>query len=77
MMEQYTGYWISGSAVPGPPYTLYWESLGIIFKSGRHGSLIEVVRLQDRGAKFELQGVAKWYGLELSRIAVDKCLTPL
>jgi hypothetical protein len=77
MMEQYAGYWIDGSAIPGPPYTLYWESLGTILKSGRHGSLIEVVRLQDRGTRFDIRGVAEWYGLELSRIAVDECLTPL
>jgi hypothetical protein len=74
MMQQYTGYWIDGSAIPGPPYTLYWESLGTILKSGRHGSVIEVVRLQDRGARFDIWGVAEWYGLELSRIAVDECL---
>ena len=77
MMQQYAGYWISGSAIPGPPYTLYWESLGTILKSGRHGSLIQVLRLQDRGARFDfdMQGVAEWYGLELSRIVVDECLT--
>jgi len=28
MMERYKGYWVSGSAVPGPPNTRYWESLG-------------------------------------------------
>jgi hypothetical protein len=79
MMEQYAGYWISVRAVPGPPYRLYWESLGTILKSSRHGSLIEVVRLQDRGARFDfdMRGVAEWYGLELSRIAVDECLPPL
>lgn len=27
-MQQYAGYWIYGTAVPGPPYTLYWESEG-------------------------------------------------
>jgi hypothetical protein len=76
MMEQYSGYWISGSAVPGPPYTLYWESQGTVLKPGRHGSLIEVLRLQDRGARFdfEMRAVAEWYGLDLSRIVVDERL---
>ena len=27
MMQLHKGYWISGSAVPGPPYTIYWEIL--------------------------------------------------
>jgi hypothetical protein len=77
MMEQYSGYWISGSAIPGPPYTLYWESLGTVLKAGRHSSLIKVLRLQDRGARFDTRTVAEWYGLELSRIAVDERLLPL
>jgi hypothetical protein len=46
MMEQHRGFWISGSAMAGPPYTLYWESLGTVLKSSRLGSLIEVVRFQ-------------------------------
>lgn len=39
--------------------------------------MIQVLRLQDRGARFDfdMQGVAEWYGLELSRIVVDVCLT--
>lgn len=77
MMEQYSSYWISGSAIPGPPYTLYWESRGTVLKSARHGSVIEVLRLRDRGVRFDfdMRGVAEWYGLELSRIVVDECLT--
>ena len=35
MMERYKGYWITGSAVPGPPYTHYWESFGTVLKDGR------------------------------------------
>jgi hypothetical protein len=77
MMEQYTGYWISGSAVPGPPNRRYWESLGIILKCGPHGSVIEVVRLQDTGIKFEVKELTEWYGLELSRIAMNEGLTSL
>ncbi|MGE5305613.1 MAG: hypothetical protein ACM3TN_20065, partial [Alphaproteobacteria bacterium] len=67
---------ILGTAVPGPPYTLYWESQGSVLKPGRYGSLIEVLRLQDRGARFDfdMRGVAEWYGLELSRIVLDGCL---
>lgn len=75
MVEQYSGYWISGSAMPGPPYTLYWESLGIVLKSGRHGSLVELVRLRDREARFDIREVAEWFALERCRIVVDECLT--
>jgi hypothetical protein len=75
MMEQYAGYWIYGSAVPGPPNTNYWESEGTVFKSGRQGSVIQVTRLCDSGIRFEIGGLAEWYALELCRIAVDECLT--
>ena len=76
MMQQHRGYWIHGSAVPGPPYTSYWKSLGTILKSGRSGSVIEVGRLRDSGVSFDKAEVAEWYALELSRIAVNECLTP-
>ena len=73
MMQQHRSYWIDGSAVPGPPYTSYWESLGTVLKPGRQGSVIEVCRLHDSGVTFEMRELAEWYGLELSRIAVDEC----
>ena len=75
MTEQHRGYWIHGSAVPGPPNTTYWESLGIVLKSGCGSSVNEVARLQDKGLTFDMEDLAEWYGLELSRIAVDECLT--
>ena len=74
MMERYKGYWITGSAVPGPPYTHYWESFGTILKDGRSGSVMEVGRIKDNGITFDLDGMAAWYGMELSRIVVDECL---
>jgi hypothetical protein len=73
MMERYKGYWISGSALPGPPHTRYWESLGCVLKDGRSGSIIEVGRIQDTGITFDLAGLAAWYGMELSRMVVDNC----
>jgi hypothetical protein len=78
-MEKFKGYWISGSAVPGPPYTLYWECLGTILKDGRLGSVVEVGRIRDNGIRFDfdLAGLAEFYGLELSRLAVDHCLPRL
>jgi hypothetical protein len=46
MMQLHKGYWISGTAVPGPPYTTYWEILGTILKPHRGGSIVEVARLR-------------------------------
>jgi hypothetical protein len=74
MMERYKRNWISGTAIPGPPHTYYWESLGTILNDGPKGSVVEVGRLQDDGITFGLAGVAAWYGMELSRIAVDHFL---
>jgi hypothetical protein len=75
MMEQHRGYSIHGSAIPGAPTTSYSESLGIVLKSGRNGSVTEVARVQDKGITFDLQEMAEWYRLELCRVAVDECLT--
>jgi hypothetical protein len=73
-MERYKGYWISGSAVPGPPYTRYWESLGCVLKDGRSGSIVEVRRIQDPGITFDLKEFAEFYGMELSRMVIQHCL---
>jgi hypothetical protein len=70
-MERYKGYWIAGSALPGPPYTRCWESLGCVLKDGRSGSIIEVGRIQDTGITFDLAGLAELYGMELSRMVID------
>ena len=51
----------------------FGEALGTILKSGRSGSVIEVGRLHDSGVTFDMAELAEWYGLELSRIAVDQC----
>jgi hypothetical protein len=74
MMERYKGFWISGSALPGPPYTRYWESLGCVLTDSRSGSIIEVGRIQDTGITFDLAGLAELYGMDLSRMVVDHCL---
>ena len=71
MMERYKGDWISGRAVPGPPNTRHWESLGTLLKDGRLGSIVEVVRIQDPGITFDLSGLAAWYGMKISRMFVD------
>jgi len=77
MMQLHKGYWISGSAVPGPPYTSYWEILGTILKPHRGGSVVEVGRLRLPTFTVEIKELAEWFGLELSRLVVDECLPPL
>jgi hypothetical protein len=74
MMERYKGYWISGSALLGPPNTFYWESLGSVLKDGRLGSIVEVVRIKDNGITFDYAGLAEFYGIELAQIFVEHCL---
>jgi hypothetical protein len=74
MMERYKGYWISGSAVPAPPNTRYWESLGSILKDGRSGSVVEIGRIQDGGITIDLAGLTAWHGIEISRMSVDHFL---
>jgi hypothetical protein len=74
MMERYKGYWISGSPLPGSPYTRYWESLGSVLKDGRLGSIVEVVRIQDNGITFDFAGLAEFYGMEITRMFIDHCL---
>jgi hypothetical protein len=67
MMERYKGYWISGSAVPGPPNSRHWKSLGTIPKDGGKNSVVEVGRIQDTGITFDLAGMAATHGMELER----------
>jgi hypothetical protein len=75
-MQQYARYWISGSAIPGPPYTAYWQSEALIYKSGRSGSIIQVARLVDLWLRFDLRALADWFALELCFLMVDNCLAP-
>lgn len=77
MMQQHNGYWISGSAVPGPPYTTYWTIRGTILRPTYKSAVVEVARLQFTDFTVEIKELAEWFGLELSRIAVDECFDPL
>jgi hypothetical protein len=73
MMEQYNGYWISGSAVPGPPYTTYWNPSGDVLFQRANGSVVELVRFTLHTFKLDDDGVATLFGLELARLVVDTC----
>lgn len=44
-MIQHKGFWISGSALPGPPYTQYWTLAGAVLFQRPNGSVVELVQL--------------------------------
>ena len=71
MMRYYNGFWISGSAMPGPPYTDYWTPGGAVLFQRRNHSVVELVRFNLESFELEDQGVAALFGLELARLVVD------
>jgi hypothetical protein len=78
MMEFYKGYWITGSAIPRPPYTHYWHPFGKILKDGRLGQWwksygFKTVVSGSTTTCVDMRGLAEFFGLEISRIAVDHC----
>ena len=66
-MERYKGYWITGTAIPGRLIPLL-ASFGKILKDGRLGSVVEVVRFQDTGIRFDfdLPGWPSFTGWKLA-----------
>jgi len=73
-METYKGYFIDGSALPVDPFSPDWYVGGNIFVQGRSSSIVEITRFQLQQFTVSKKEVAKWFGLELSRIVVDECL---
>ena len=70
-MQQYNDFWITGSAVPGPPYTEYWTPGGdVCFQRGNR-SVVELVRFNLESFDLADQGVAALFGLELARLVAD------
>jgi hypothetical protein len=74
MTQQHNGYWISGTAVPGPPYTTYWNPSGDVSFQRTNGSVVELVRFTLDSFELADDGVAEWFGLEPARIVVDECI---
>lgn len=70
-MQQHNGFWISGSAVTGPPYTDYWTPAGDVCFQRDNGSVVELVRFNLESFELADQGVAALFGLELARLVVD------
>jgi len=70
-MQQHHGFWISGTAVPGPPYTDYSTPAGAVLFQRTNGSVVELVRFNLESFDLADQGVAALFGLELARLVVD------
>ena len=70
-MQPYKEFWISGRAVPGPPYTDYWTPAGAICFQRPNGSGVELVRFNLESLELEEQCIAALFGLELARLVVD------
>lgn len=70
-MQQHNGFWISGRAVPGPPYTDYWTPAGAVLFQRESGSVVELLRFNLESFDFADQGVAELFGLEVARLVVD------
>ena len=70
-MQQYNDFWISGSAVTGPPHTDYWTPGGAVLFQRDNGSVVELVRFNLESFELEDEGVASLFGLELARLVVD------
>ena len=51
-MQPYNEFWISGTAVSGPPYTDYWTPGGAVLFRRDNGSVVELVRFNPES--FEL-----------------------
>ena len=61
---EHNGFWISGSAVTGPPYTDYWTPAGAVLLQRSNGSVVELVRFNLESLELDDQGVAALFGLE-------------
>lgn len=70
-MQQHNDFWISGTAVPGPPYTDYWTPGGAVLFQRDNGSVVELARFTLPSFELEDEGVAALFGVELARLVVD------
>jgi hypothetical protein len=71
MTQQHNGYWISGAAIPGPPYTTYWNPSGSVLIQRDEASVVELTRFTLHAFDLDDDAVAALFGLELARLVVD------
>jgi len=76
-MQPYKGYFIKGAAQLVHPFSPDWYVGGSVLMQGRASSIVEIWRFQLQQFTVSMKELAEWFGLEISRIAVDECLAPL
>jgi hypothetical protein len=76
MMQPYKGYFITGSALIVHPFSLDWYVGGSVLLPGRFSSIVEIGRFQLQRFTVSIKELAEWFGLEVARLVVDKCLPP-
>jgi hypothetical protein len=71
MMEQYKGFWISGTAKLIHPFNREWYVAGDVYRQGPGP-------LSSKLPSFEVQmkELAEVFGLELAKMIVDECFLP-
>jgi hypothetical protein len=58
--------------VPVHPFSPDWYVGGKVLAPGHSGSIVEITRFQLRRFTVVMKELAKWFGLEVARIAVDE-----
>jgi hypothetical protein len=76
MMQPYKGYFNTGSALIVHPFSLDWYVGGSVLLPGRFSSIVEIGRFQLQRFTVSIKELAEWFGLEVARLVVDKCLPP-
>jgi hypothetical protein len=74
-MQPYKGYWIDGTARMIHPFSPLSYPAGDVSKAGPYGSIIEVMRWQLPSFTMNTKALAQWFGLEVSKLVVDECLS--
>ena len=62
--------------MPVHPFNPDWYVGGSVLVPGRGSSIVEVTRFQLQQFTVSIKELAEWFGLEVARIVVDKCLAP-
>jgi hypothetical protein len=73
-MQPYKGYFIEGNALMVHPFSPDWYVGGSVFVQGRDTSIVGVTRFQLQQFTVSMKELAEWFGLEVARLVVDKCL---
>ena len=74
-MQPYKEYFIYGTARRIHPFNPLSYPAGDVSKTGRFGSIIEVLRWELPSFTMTIRELAEWFGFELSKLVVDESLS--